>query len=162
MVAFRLFCFDKSTATSFLRCRVRNTMGQSQLQGAAACSLYLLCAAALLVAVQGHGFLYSPPARNWLASPRSGRTESQGILTYTPQGGNGKGECGRAARVWCRGRLAALPEADACVPHPPLPAIYICTPNTPTSITPHHHTHHPAPCLPPGGPLHRRRLRRQL
>lgn len=53
---------------------------------------FLLCAPALLVRVQGHGFMFSPASRNFLGSPAGGRTEQQGVITYTPHGGNGRGE----------------------------------------------------------------------
>lgn len=47
---------------------------------------HLLLAALLRVQVHGHGYLESPPSRNWLGK------NSNPVLTYTPHGGNGRGE----------------------------------------------------------------------
>jgi predicted carbohydrate-binding protein with CBM5 and CBM33 domain len=44
-------------------------------------ALLLLC-----VQVKGHGYMFQPAARNWL-----GRN-SNPVITYTPHGGNGRGE----------------------------------------------------------------------
>lgn len=47
---------------------------------------HLLLAALLCVQVQGHGYMSVPPSRNW-----RGRNINP-VITYTPHGGNGRGE----------------------------------------------------------------------
>jgi len=55
---------------------------------------HLLFAALLCVHVNAHGFMFEPASRNWL-----GRN-SNPVITYTPHGGNGRGESSYLSSSW--------------------------------------------------------------
>lgn len=91
----RRCCAGRRSKAMSLRCSQASSPMMVQKQLKTSICAYLLCAASLLVGVHGHGYLSQPPSRNFLGSPAGGRTESQGVLTYTPHGGNGRGENGK-------------------------------------------------------------------
>lgn len=79
------------------------------------CAQLLLLAAALCcVQVQGHGYMSFPPSRNCL-----GRN-SNPVITYTPHGGNGRGEKACCSLLGMSNCSAAGKPSSSAPPQVPL------------------------------------------